>query len=85
MTNTSQQKANRSDAECRANEKFVLSQPTQLTYKFYFKVDFTSTMANLLPSLSSDEEENNLDDVSDEEDDVNNDFSFGGVLVSRRD
>lgn len=40
-------------------------------------------MATLLPSLSSDEEDNNkLDSDSEGEDDeVNRDFSFGGILV----
>ena len=40
-------------------------------------------MATLLPSLSSDEEDNLVDNESDqeEEDEVNRDFSFGGILV----
>jgi len=42
-------------------------------------------MATLLPSLSSDEEDNVLQNESDDEDDnadeVNHDFSFGGILV----
>jgi hypothetical protein len=39
-------------------------------------------MATLLPSLSSDEEDKNVDSEEEEEDDeVNRDFSFGGILV----
>jgi hypothetical protein len=41
------------------------------------------TMATLLPSLSSDEEDNLLDDPEDDEGvEVNKDFVFGGILVS---
>ena len=41
-------------------------------------------MATLLPSLSSDEEDQVYESESDEEkdDEVNHDFSFGGILVS---
>ena len=41
-------------------------------------------MATLLPSLSSDEEDKNVHSDSEEEgdDEVNHDFSFGGILVS---
>lgn len=40
-------------------------------------------MATLLPELSSDEEENNIktDSEDDEQDEVNHDFEFGGILV----
>ena len=40
-------------------------------------------MATLLPSLSSDEENDNFDSEDEVEDsnEVNRDFSFGGVLV----
>jgi hypothetical protein len=39
-------------------------------------------MANLLPSLSSDEEKDLHDGSEDEEmDDINEDFVFGGLLV----
>jgi hypothetical protein len=39
-------------------------------------------MATLLPSLSSDEENNiNEEDSEDEKDEVNKDFAFGGILV----
>lgn len=46
-------------------------------------------MATLMPSLSSDEEENKVESESEEEqdddaDEVNHDFSFGGILVSCR-
>jgi hypothetical protein len=43
-----------------------------------------SNMATLLPSLSSEEEDNNVNSDSEEEenDEVNQDFSFGGILVS---
>jgi hypothetical protein len=44
---------------------------------------FLWTMASLLPSLSSDEEDNLLDDPEDDEGvEVNKDFEFGGILVS---
>lgn len=40
-------------------------------------------MADLLPSMSSDEEDNLLDDPEDDEGvEVNKDFVFGGILVS---
>ena len=39
-------------------------------------------MATLLPSLSSDEEDKNVDSEEEEDDEeVNRDFSFGGILV----
>jgi hypothetical protein len=40
-------------------------------------------MTTLLPSLSSDEEDNNKHDSDSEgeDDEVNRDFSFGGILV----
>ncbi len=38
-------------------------------------------MATLMPSLSSDEEDNDVESESEEDDDVNHDFSFGGILV----
>lgn len=44
------------------------------------------TMASLLPSLSSDEEDNIKDlqeDVSVSDDEVNEDFQFGGILVRK--
>lgn len=40
-------------------------------------------MATLLPSMSSDEEDNKVESESEDDDDeVNRDFSFGGILVS---
>jgi hypothetical protein len=40
-------------------------------------------MATLLPSMSSDEENDIADDSEDEVGDVNQEFSFGGLLVSK--
>jgi hypothetical protein len=47
----------------------------------HFSIKEQLTMAALMASLSSDEEKDLVDDSEEEEDEVDHDFEFGGILV----